>query len=185
MNSEGVKEIINILSNMNTKRLFKDKYNYCNSNLNLNSCSAVEGFVNFNLPSSGVQGFLDGEATFYVYLTPLDSIPLFNQGIEDTKEKITTVCDLSLEVAQNSHDVSILLALKQFFEGGYIKPKYNVYNLEECLNSRSVNRFIFRSPLEILIKFFSVNPLKTRKRLDFEDWNKIIELKTHIKPLKV
>jgi hypothetical protein len=95
--------------------------------------------------------------------------PLAEAIVLETKDKITSRCDLSLEVAQNSHDVSILLALKQFFEGGYIKPKYNVNNLEECLNSRSVNRFIFRSPLDTLIKFLSVFPLKTRKRLDYED----------------
>lgn len=159
---EGVEEINNILSNMNTKRSFQEKYNYCNSYLNLNS----EGFVNFSLPSSWVQGFLDGEATFYVYLTPL------SVGLTEPK-----LCNPSLEVAQNSHDISILLALKQFFETGYIKPKYNVNDLEECLNSRSVNRYIFRSPTEKLVKFLSDYPLKTRKKLDYEDWNKILELK--------
>jgi len=105
-------------------------------------------------------------------LTPLDSSCCARSAtkrIEETKDKLLLcstnkqVCDLSLEVAQNSHDVSILLALKQFFKGGYIKPKYNVNKYLECLNSRSVNRFVLRSPLEILIKFLSENPLKTRR----------------------
>lgn len=166
LTNEGVKEIKNILSNMNTKRSFKEKYNYCNQNLNLNN----EGNVNFKLPPFWVQGFLDGEATFYVHLTPLSNI-------NREEEPLKSVCNLSLEVAQNSHDVSILLALKQFFEAGYIKPKYNVNNLEDCLNSRSVNRYILRSPIENLVKFLSDFPLKTRKILDYKDWNKILELK--------
>jgi len=111
---------------MNTKRSFEDKYNYCNSNLNLKS----EGTVNFVLPAFWVQGFLDGEATFYVHLTPLKQA--FDMKKLEGDNKV--ICNISLEVAQNSHDVSILLALKQFFEGGYIKPKYNVNVLEECLN---------------------------------------------------
>jgi hypothetical protein len=95
-------------------------------------------------------------------MTPLSDV--------DKEQKIIkSVCNLSLEVAQNSHDVSVLLALKQFFEAGYIKPKYNVNELEECLNSRSVNRYILRSPIEKLVKFLSDYPMKTRKILDFKD----------------
>ena len=63
----GVENIKSIMSNMNTKRTFKDKYDYCNNSLNLDTL----GNVDFNLPSSWVQGFLDGEATFYIHLTPL------------------------------------------------------------------------------------------------------------------
>ena len=100
---------------MNTKRSFEDKYNYCTQNLNLNS----EGIVDFELNPSWVQGFLDGEATFYVHLTPA----------QDIGTTIQSSCNPSLEVAQNSHDVAILLALKTFFKGGYIKPKYNMNSL--------------------------------------------------------
>ena len=91
--------------------------------------------------------------------------------------------DSSLEIAQNSHDVAVLLAIKKFFadpakagSGGYIKPKYNFFDLTECKNSRSVNRFIFRDTDKI-IQFFDQFPLLTRKRLDFEDWKKIVNLK--------
>jgi hypothetical protein len=121
-----------------------------------------------------VQGFLDGEATFYIHLSSLSSVNKEQENLREARGAkegliLRNVCNHSLEVAQNSHDISILLALKQFFEAGYIKPKYNVNDLEECLNSRSVNRYIFRSPIDKLVKFFNVFPLKTRKRLDFED----------------
>lgn len=159
---KGVEDILNLLSKMNTKRSFEDKYDYCRTISE-----------NINLAPSWVQGFLDGEATFYIYLAPTLSCSA-KEGIE-VRPKIS--CDPSLEVAQNSHDVAILLALKTFFKGGYIKPKYKMNSLEECMNSRSVNRFIFRSPIDSIVKFLTEYPLKTRKRLDFEDWTKIINLK--------
>lgn|ERR1700748_130813 len=46
--SQGVEEIISIISNMNTKRSFKDKYDYCNLSLDLNR----EGRINSILPPS-------------------------------------------------------------------------------------------------------------------------------------
>ena len=158
---------------MNTKRSFKDKYDYCNLNLYLNS----EGNVLYNLSPFWVQGFLDGEATFYIHLAPVQS--QLEDYINVNKEEAIndSICNPSLEVAQNSHDVAILLALKNFFKGGYLKPKYNVNSLEECLHSRSVNRFIFRAPIETIVEFISSYPLKTRKMLDYQLWNEIINLK--------
>jgi hypothetical protein len=91
LTEEGVIEIKNLLSNMNTKRSFEDKYFYCYSTLNL---------VNIKLDPSWVQGFLDGEASFYVHLTTPSAY-----GV------VSPICNLSLEVAQNSHDVFVLLAL--------------------------------------------------------------------------
>ena len=43
---QGSEEILALMANMNTKRLFKDKYNYCNSTLNLNE----KGIVQYSLP---------------------------------------------------------------------------------------------------------------------------------------
>jgi len=72
--------------------------------------------------------------------------------------------------------VAILFALKKFFDDGYLKPKYNIYDLSECKNFRSVNRFIIRNT-EKIIKFLDKYPLLTRKSLDYEDWKIIIDLK--------
>jgi LAGLIDADG DNA endonuclease family protein len=161
--NEGKEKISEVIKNMNMKRSFEAKYDYCNKSLELDA----QGNVHFQLPSEWVQSFLDGEGTFYNYLTSLDSV----------KENFNTVkCDSSLEVAQNSHDISILLALKTFFNSGYVKPTYNVNNIEECKNSRSVNRFIIRNT-EFIIAFLDKYPLMTRKYWDYQDWKKIIELK--------
>ena len=102
---------------------------------------------------------------FYTYLAEKKSRGKTYQG-----------CDPSLELGQNNHDVAILLSLKKFFDGGYIKPKYNYMSLSECQNSRSVNRFIFRNTASI-IEFVDKYPMLTRKNLDYIDWKQIVELK--------
>lgn len=152
LNIEGMAEINQIILSMNKNRSFEDKYNHCKSSLELSNNE-----VKYNLSPHWVQGFLTGEGTFYNYLNG-------------------TVINSSLELGQNSHDVAILIALKQFFNGGYIKPKYNFNDLEECRNSRSLNRFVFRDT-ETIIKFVDQYPMLTRKHLDYLDWKKIVELK--------
>jgi hypothetical protein len=57
------------------------------------------------------------------------------------------------------------LAIKNFFGGGYIKPKYNFGDIKKCKKSRSLNRFVFRDTGAI-IKFLDYHPMLTRKQLD-------------------
>lgn len=163
LNPQGLNQIKTILKNMNTNRTFEDKYNYCLTALGLQP----NGDVNINLPFDWVQSFIDAEGTFYNYLA--------SKKI-DSRGKPYQRCDSSLEICQNSHDVAILLAIKKHFGGGYIKPKYNFFDIYECKNSRSVNRFIFRNTDQI-IKFVDNYPMLTRKQLDYLDWKKIVELK--------
>ena len=81
-----------------------------------------------------------------------------------------------VELGQNNHDVLLLLAIKNFFNAGYLKPKYDVNDISKCKTSRSVNRFILRDTSKI-IEFMDNFPLLTRKQLDYLDWKKIVELK--------
>ena len=150
---------------MNKNRLFQDKYNYCNSSLGLFKSSNGEINTTFNLPAHWVQTFLNGESVFYTYFSNKKSRGKIYQG-----------CDSSLELGQNNHDIAVLISLKKFFGGGYIKPKYDYTNIQECENSRSVNRFIIRNT-DIIIQFVEDYPMLTRKHLDYLDWKKIIELK--------
>lgn len=161
LNPQGLEQIKTILKNMNKNRTFEDKYNYCVTKIGLQP----NGDVKIELPSDWVHSFIDGEGTFYNYLA---SKPIRGKPYQR--------CDSSLEIAQNSHDVAILLAIKKQFGGGYIKPKYNFCDINECKNSRSVNRFIFRDT-DTIIKFVDNHPLLTRKQLDYLDWKKIVELK--------
>lgn len=157
LDSKGLDKIKELKAKLNKSRSFEDKYEYCKLSLGLNHNNEVT----YSLPNYWVQAFIDGEGTFYNYIASQDN---------------SVRVDSSLEIAQNSHDVAVLLAIKKFFDGGYIKPKYNFFDITDCQNSRSVNRFIFRDTDKI-IKFFDQFPLLTRKCLDFEDWKKIVNLK--------
>lgn len=161
LSQEWLEKIVDLKSKMNKARSFEDKYNYCKLSLGLNN----DNEVSFKLPDYWVQAFIDGEGVFYNY-------------ISEKKSRNTTYLgvDSSLEIAQNSHDVAILLAIKKFFDGGYLKPKYNISDLSECKNSRSVSRFILRDTDKV-IHFLDKYPLLTRKSLDFEDWKRIVDLK--------
>ena len=158
LTEEGISKILKIVENLNSKRSFDDKFNFCMNTLNSQSISQ-------KLTPQWLQGFLDGEATFYTYISKKKSRNTTYQGV-----------DSSLEIAQNNHDVAVLIAIQKFFGSGYIKPKYDFTNLQECKNSRSVNRFVLRNT-KIIINFLEEFPLITRKQLDYMDWKKIVELK--------
>lgn len=166
LTKEGLEKIIKLSSEMNTNRKFEDKYNYLKNSLNLD----LNGNINFKLPEHWVQTFIDGEGLFYNYLGNLDS------HLESSNKNV--ILDSSLEIAQGNHDVLILLSIKNFFIGGYIKPKYNITLINKCKNSRAVNRFILRDTKKI-INFLDKYPMLTRKYLDYLDWKKIVELKNN------
>src|SRR5580658_4775385 len=104
---EGIIEIINIANNMNTKRSFEEKYNFCKESLLINS--KYSKFL--ELSPYWIQTFLTGEGMFYNYIAEKISRGNIYQG-----------CDSSIEIAQNNHDVAVLLSIKNYFNGGYIKP---------------------------------------------------------------
>ena len=64
-----------------------------------------------------------------------------------------------------------------FLGAGYLKPKYNIYDLDAAKSSRIVNRFIINQH-SIVIGFLDKYPLLTRKQLDYLTWKKLIQLKT-------
>lgn len=82
----------------------------------------------------------------------------------------------ALEVAQSNHDVFILKALVDFFGYGYIKPKYDIYDIDAVKNSRIVSRFVVKQH-GVVTEFLDKYPLLTRKYLDYLDWKKLIQLK--------
>lgn len=163
----GMQKIINLISQMNTKRSFQDKFNFCNSTLGLKSLNKDLYSVNYDLHPHWVQTFITSEGLFYNYVS------------ETVSKKFSSVkIDSSLEIGQNSHEIAILIALHKFFQGGYIKPKYNYINLFDCMKSRLVNRFIYKNT-DSIIKFVDLYPMLTRKHLDYLDWTKIVEMKNN------
>jgi hypothetical protein len=163
---KGMEKIIKLASKMNKGRSFEAKYEFCKSSLGMTILPNGDIETKCDFPAHWIQTFLTGESMFYTYVSEKTSRGKTYQG-----------CDSSLELGQNSHDVAILLNLKKFFNSGYIKPKYNYDNIDECKNSRSVNRYVLRDT-ETIIKFVDQYPMLTRKHLDYLDWKKIVELKS-------
>jgi len=91
-------------------------------------------------------------------------IPIF---LKKSRGKVYQGCDSSLELGQNNHDIAILLSLKNSLMELY-KPKYYYDSLSECINSRSVNRYVLRNTNSI-IQFVNKYPMLTRKQLDYLD----------------
>lgn len=80
LNNEGLDKINSILSKMNTNRSFEDKY-----------CYLFSKFYNdtaFNINPHWLQGFIDGEGTFYNYISNQEN----KTGLTDS-----VICDSSLE----------------------------------------------------------------------------------------
>nr|AMX22313.1 LAGLIDADG endonuclease [Cryphonectria parasitica] len=143
LNSEVIDEILLIKNNMNSLRTFEERWNY------------FQNIEPIKLINEWVQAFVDGEGCFQFGI-----INTVNRG----KPYLALVH--TLEVAQSNHDVWVLAALIEFFGCGYIKPKYNLQNLDEAKKSRIVNRFIVNQHA-VVTEFFDKYPLFTRKRLDY------------------
>lgn len=139
--------------NMNTARSFEERWAH------LKSCEPIQ------LNNDWVQGFIDGEGSFQFGMYSLK-----NRG----KPSLALHC--TLEIAQSSHDVIILDAIRKFFGCGYLKPKYDIHDLEAVKKSRSVSRLVIGQPQSV-IELLDQYPLLTRKYLDYLDWKTLIQLK--------
>lgn len=137
---------------MNKSRRFEERWEY------LNNCKEV------NLSNEWVQAFIDGEGSFQFNI-----INTVNRGLP------YLALNSTLEISQHSHDVKVLFWIKEFFNKGYLKPKFNISNLIET-KKYSICRFIINQELEV-IKLMDEYPLFTLKRLDYEDWKLLIKLK--------
>lgn len=85
-----------------------------------------------------------------------------------SRGKPYTALTPTLEIAQSNHDVGILNAFVQFFGCGYLKPKYDINDIEAVKSSRIVNRFVVNQHA-VVTEFFDKYPLLTRKYLDYLD----------------
>lgn len=108
------------------------------------------------LEAQWVVGFVDGEGCFYV---GINSHPEMKSGFQVLPEFI---------VVQHQQDVQLLYALKQFFGCGVVRRNHD-------------NRMAYRVRgvehlWERVIPFFEKHPLKTKKRLDFLKFRKILTM---------
>lgn len=149
---DGIETLREIKSKMNKSRSFKDKYEYCWSK-------------DINIEPEWLQGFIDGEGSFQCEMSLNNKIKLYPD------------INFSLQIQQSNHDVAVLYAIKNFLNSGYLKPKYDIKDVESTMNSvRNVTGLWIRDT-EIICNFIDKYPLFTIKRLDYLDWKRLIYLK--------
>lgn len=108
------------------------------------------------LEAQWVVGFVDGEGCFYVDIHPH---PEMSAGYQVLPE---------FAVVQHERDVQVLYALKAFFGCGVVRRKEGermAYQVRKMAHLR-----------ERIIPFFEKHPLKTKKRLDFLKFRRILLL---------
>ena len=110
------------------------------------------------LEAQWVVGFVDGEGCFFVGINQHSEI---TSGFQVLPE---------FTVVQHRRDIQLLHALKEFFGCGVVRTNhaermaYRVRSLDH-LNER-------------IVPFFELHPLKSRKRVDFIKFRKILQLMT-------
>jgi LAGLIDADG endonuclease len=111
-----------------------------------------------NLEAQWVVGFVDGEGCFFVGINPQ---PEMTSGFQVLPE---------FTVVQHQRDIQLLYALKKFFGCGVVRTNhaermaYRVRSLDH-LNEK-------------IVPFFEKHPLKSKKRVDFAKFRRVLQLMT-------
>jgi hypothetical protein len=108
------------------------------------------------LEAQWVTGFVDGEGCFFVGINPH---PDLNTGFQVLPE---------FTVVQHERDVQLLYALKKFFGCGVVRRNHAERMCYRVRDARHLR--------EQIVPFFEKHPLKSKKRLDFLKFRKILRL---------
>lgn len=147
LTEEGWTQLLALAASMNKGRSFSDKFEYNLSNTR-------------SLSMHWLLGFIDAEAMFYLYI-PAE---IGRQTLQFT-----------VEIAQATHEVALLLDIAILLASGTLKPKFDTNSLTAAQGVRPVSRLIVRQG-DILINFLKDNPLMTTKQLDYLDWLQMKEM---------
>lgn len=108
-----------------------------------------------HLSPDWVVGFTDGEGCFFV---GINRNPATATGYQVLPEFV---------IVQHKRDIQILYALKRFFRHGVVRPNHG-------------DRYAYRvrdlQGLRKICDFFLKHPLKTKKRVDFLRFNRILTM---------
>jgi hypothetical protein len=109
-----------------------------------------------NLEAQWITGFVDGEGCFYVGINEHADMKVGYQVLPE------------FTVVQHERDVQVLHALKAHFGCGVVRKNHD-------------DRMAYRVRgkghlLERIVPFFEKHPLKTKKRVDFAKFRKILRL---------
>ncbi len=114
------------------------------------------------LAADWVVGFVDGEGCFHVSVNRHLEMSIGYQVLPE------------LVITQHERDRQILLALKRFFGAGVVRLNHDD---RQCLRIRKFEA------LRRVCDFFQTHPLKTRKNVDFQKFQRIISLMSQGKHL--
>jgi LAGLIDADG DNA endonuclease family protein len=106
------------------------------------------------LDTNWIVGFTDGEGCFHIGIS---THPEMSQGFQVLPE---------FSIVQHERDVQVLHALKQFFDCGLVRRNHGD---RMCWRVRK-----FEHIQERIIPFFDKHMLKTRKRLDYQVFRRVI-----------
>jgi hypothetical protein len=107
-----------------------------------------------NLDAQWVVGFVDGEGCFHVGVS---KHPQMTAGVQVLPE---------FTVVQHKRDVQLLHALKAFFGCGVVRINHG---------DRMAYRVRAREHLlQNIVPFFVKHPLKSKKRVDFEKFRRVV-----------
>ena len=110
------------------------------------------------LEAQWVVGFVDGEGCFFVGINPH---PEMTSGFQVLPE---------FTVVQHQRDIQLLHALKQFFGCGVVRRNHGE---RMAYRVRSLDHLNLQ-----IIPFFDKHPLKSRKRVDFAKFRRVLQLMT-------
>ena len=106
------------------------------------------------LDAQWITGFVDGEGCFHVGINKHDDMTAGHQVLPE------------FTVVQHERDVQVLHALKAHFGCGVVRKNHG---------DRMTFRVRGRKHLwEHIVPFFVKHPLKTKKRVDFEKFRKVL-----------
>ena len=106
------------------------------------------------LDSQWITGFVDGEGCFYV---GVNRHPDMATGYQVLPE---------FTVVQHERDIQVLYALKRHFGCGVVRKNHGD---RMCYRVRGVQHL-----LECIVPFFVKHPLKTKKRISFQKFRRIL-----------
>ncbi len=109
-----------------------------------------------DLNAQWIVGFVDGEGCFHIGINKNQTMKL---GVQVLPE---------FTVVQHQVDVQVLHALKDYFECGVVRKNHGT---RLCYRVRGQDNLLHK-----ILPFFEKHQLKTRKRVDFSKFRKVILL---------
>ena len=107
-----------------------------------------------NLEPQWITGFVDGEGCFHIGIS---RHPEMTSGFQVLPE---------FTVVQHERDVQLLHALKAFFKCGVVRKNHGDRMAYRVRGQKNLSQCI--------VPFFLAHPLKTKKRLDFDKFRRVI-----------